>query len=289
MPFATINGIRINYLIQGSGPPLLMFAPGGFRSVISRWTPEGSRLVFKDMDVLGILSKHFTCIAYDRRECGLSGGRIEPLSWPLYADEAKGMLDLAGAGPAYVLGGCMGASLALALALRHQQACRGLLLHWPVGGWRWMKSVHGMFQRHIDFVRTNGLAALLTRKPQADNFFLDPEMGPWGSPALIDPAFASQLAAQDVGRYLTIVEQSRDNLFPDTMPSGVSGEELLTIKTPSLILSGNDASHAVSAAWALRELLPNAELWDVFPPDQTGENTIERILAFTAALASETR
>lgn len=289
MPFATINGIRINYLIQGSGPPLLMFAPGGFRSVISRWTPEGSRLVFKDMDVLGILSKHFTCIAYDRRECGLSGGRIEPLSWPLYADEAKGMLDLAGAGPAYVLGGCMGASLALALALRHQQACRGLLLHWPVGGWRWMKSTHGMFQRHIDWVRKNGLAALVARKPQADNFFLDPEMGPWGSPALIDPAFASQLAAQDVDRYLTIVEQSRDNLFPDTMPSGVSGEELLMIKTPSLILSGNDASHAVSAAWALQELLPNAELWDVFPPDQTGENTIERILAFTAALASETR
>ncbi|MSQ70038.1 MAG: alpha/beta hydrolase [Betaproteobacteria bacterium] len=289
MPFATINGIRINYLIQGSGPPLLMFAPGGFRSLIARWTAEGSRLVFKDMDVIGILSRHFTCIAYDRRECGLSGGRVEPLSWPLYADEAKGVLDLAGGGPAYVLGGCMGASLALALALRHPQACKGLLLHWPVGGWRWMQSVHGMFQRHIDFVRAHGLAGLVARQPQADNFFLDPEMGPWGSTVLTDPAFASGLAARDTDRYLAIVAQSRDNLFPDTMPSGVSGEELPTITTPSLILSGNDASHAVSAAWALKELLPNAHLWDVLPPDQTGENTIERILAFTTALESEKR
>jgi hypothetical protein len=34
MPLATINGIRINYQIQGSGPALLMFAPGGFRSVM---------------------------------------------------------------------------------------------------------------------------------------------------------------------------------------------------------------------------------------------------------------
>jgi hypothetical protein len=29
--------------------------------------------------------------------------------------------------------------------------------------------------------------------------------------------------------------------------------------------------------------VPNSELWDVFPPDQTGENTIGRILAFSAA------
>lgn len=283
MPFATINGIRINYVVQGSGPPLLMFAPGGFRSIISRWTPEGARLVFKGMDVLGILSKHFTCIAYDRREAGSSEGRIEPLSWPLYADEAKALLDLTASGPAYVLGGCMGASLGLALALRHPQACRALLLHWPVGGFRWFTSVRGMFQRHIDFVNANGLAAVVSRKPQADNFFLDPEMGPWGSPALVYPDFASRLAAQDLQHYLAVVEQSRDNLFPDTMPSGVSGGELLTIETPSLILSGDDPSHAISAAWALRELLPNSELWDVFPPDQTGENTIDRILSFTAA------
>lgn len=32
MPFATINGIRIHYLVQGKGPHLLMFAPGGWRS-----------------------------------------------------------------------------------------------------------------------------------------------------------------------------------------------------------------------------------------------------------------
>ncbi|TMG77635.1 MAG: alpha/beta hydrolase, partial [Betaproteobacteria bacterium] len=35
MAFATLNGIRVHYVIQGEGAPLLMFAPGGFRSVIS--------------------------------------------------------------------------------------------------------------------------------------------------------------------------------------------------------------------------------------------------------------
>ena len=75
MPFAALNGIRINYQIQGSGPPLLMFAPGGFRSVMSRWTAQGGKGAWKEMDGLATLSRHFTTIAYDRREAGRSGGR----------------------------------------------------------------------------------------------------------------------------------------------------------------------------------------------------------------------
>ena len=131
MPFATLNGIRVHYVVQGSGPHLLMFAPGGFRSVISRWTAEGGKREWKEMDALNTLSKHFTCVAYDRRESGQSGGRIEPLTWDLYVREAKELLDLAGARQALVLGSCFGASLALAFAVRHPAACKALLLHWP--------------------------------------------------------------------------------------------------------------------------------------------------------------
>ena len=76
MPFACINGINIHYQIAGEGPPLLLFAPGGFRSVLLRWTAEGGKGVFQEMDALRTLARHFTVIAYDRRESGLSGGRI---------------------------------------------------------------------------------------------------------------------------------------------------------------------------------------------------------------------
>jgi pimeloyl-ACP methyl ester carboxylesterase len=281
MPFATINGIRIHYLSQGSGPHLLMFAPGGFRSIISRWTPEGGKGIFKDMDALATLSRYFTVIAYDRRESGLSGGRIEPLTWDLYVAEAKGMLDLVGAQHAYVLGGCMGASLATALAARYPERCKGLLLHWPVGGYRWWKHGQEIFRRHIAFVRANGFAAVVERAPKGDNFFLDPEIGPWGSPAAIDPAFAQELMKQDIERYVGIVERSRDALFPDTMPAGATAEELMRIEVPALVMSGNDWAHAVSAAWAMKELMPRAEIWDCLPPNQTGANTLEQILRFT--------
>jgi pimeloyl-ACP methyl ester carboxylesterase len=281
MPFATINGIRIHYLVQGTGPHLLMFAPGGFRSVISRWTAQGGKREWKEMDGLAALSRHFTCIAYDRRESGQSGGRIEPLTWDLYVTEAKALLDLAGARQAYVLGSCMGASLALAFAVRHPAACKALLLHWPVGGYRWMMKGRTFFQRHIDFVRKHGLEGVVARAPRGENFWLDPEIGPWGSPAAAYPEFAAQLLKHKEDDYLRTVEQSRDALFNDTMPSGATGAELMEIRIPSFILPGDDSSHAYSASWALKELMPQARMWDLLPPQQNGSNTLDEILRFS--------
>jgi pimeloyl-ACP methyl ester carboxylesterase len=284
MPFATLNGIQVNCQIQGSGPPLLMFAPGGFRSVMSRWTGAAGNREWKEMDALATLSRHFTTIAYDRREAGLSGGRVEHLTWDLYVLEAKALLDLAGAKQAIMLGSCMGAALALAFAARHPAACRGLYLHWPVGGYRWMMKGHTFFKRHADFVREHGLAAVAKRAPQGENFWMDPEIGPWGSPCAIYPEFAAQFVKQDVDRYLELCARSRDTLWNDIMPSGASGAELQKIQIPAFIQSGNDASHAHSASWALKELMPQAELWDVLPPHQNGRNTLEQILGFAARL-----
>lgn len=287
MPFATINRIKINYRLQGSGPALLMFAPGGFGSVLSRWTREGGKREWQEMDALTTLSRHFTTIAYDRREAGESGGRIEPLNWDLYVEEAKGLLDLAGEGRAIVLGSCMGAALALAFAVRHPAACRGLYLHWPVGGYRWMMKGHNFFRRHIEFVRANGFEAVVKRAPQGRSFWDDPEIGPWGPPTIVDPEFAARFVEQELGPYIGICERSREALFNDTMPSGASGEELMEMRIPAFIQSGNDASHAHSAAWALKELMPQAELWNVLPPHQNGRNTLEQILAFAKRLEKD--
>lgn len=285
MAFTTIDGIKIHCEIQGAGTPLLMFAPGGFGSTISRWTAAGGKREWQEMDALATLSRHFRTIAYDRREAGQSGGRIEPVNWSHYVLEAQALLEFAGEKQALILGSCMGAALATAFAARHPQSCLGLYLHWPVGGYRWMMKGRTYFQRHMDFVRDNGFEAVVGRAPQKRSFWEDAEIGPWGPPTVYDKVFAAQYAAQkDLQRYLAICAQTRDALFGDTMPSGAGGAELMEMRIPAFIQSGNDASHAHSASWALRELMPEAELWDVLPPHQNGANTLAQILKFKARL-----
>ena len=88
MPQATIAGLKINYVVQGSGPALIMLSPGGFDSNIDGWS---SRSVWKDLRPLDTLAKDFTMIAYDRREAGESGGRVEPHTWRMWAAEAVGL------------------------------------------------------------------------------------------------------------------------------------------------------------------------------------------------------
>ena len=41
MPSALINGLKVNYAVQGEGRPLLMLAPGGFDSTLESWWTRG--------------------------------------------------------------------------------------------------------------------------------------------------------------------------------------------------------------------------------------------------------
>lgn len=265
MAFADIDGIRTQYEIQGEGPPLLMLAPAGFDSSISRWRLNG---VWKEMQPLDALRKDFTMIAYDRREAGESGGRIEPLTWEGYARHGIALLDHLKIDKAFIVGGCMGVSVALAIGARYPQRVQALLLHWPVGGYRWMLKARSNFDRHLDYLKAHGFEGVIARAKQSGLFWNDPEAGPWSAPIKHDPGFAERYARQDAAAYRAIVEQSRDNLFSDTMPSGATGEELMAMQLPAFIMSGDDASHSASSALALRELLPQARMSPLMPPAQ---------------------
>ena len=105
MPFAECDGIPTRYEVLGQGPPLLMFSPGGFDARIEKWTDLG---VYKRIRLLDHLPQHFTCILFDRRENGQSGGRVERITWDHYVRQAVGLLDHLRYASAHVMGGCMG-------------------------------------------------------------------------------------------------------------------------------------------------------------------------------------
>lgn len=277
MPTATIHGLEVNYTTRGSGPALLMLAPGGFDATLEKWSTAG---VWKGMRPLDTLSAFFTVIAYDRRESGASGGRVEKLTWSLFAEQARRLLEHLGIARAFVLGGCMGCSVATAFAARHPEATHALILHWPVGGYRWKLNGGDRFARHLRFARENGLAGVVKRAHEGKSFWQDPEAGPWASVIVRDQGFADAFQAQDLDRYLGIVAASARGLFDRDMPPGAEPEELMAMKVPALIIPGDDPAHATSGAHYLRELLPRPEFWPVMPPEQAPERVRDRILEF---------
>ena len=65
MPTAILDGITTRYEVFGSGPPLLMYSPGGFDATVEKWRTQG---IYKDIKFLDHLPEHYTCITFDRRE-----------------------------------------------------------------------------------------------------------------------------------------------------------------------------------------------------------------------------
>lgn len=275
MPFVTLDGIKTRYIRQGSGPCLLMMAPRAFDSKLESFD-YGK---WKEMNAIEALSAHFNVIAYDRREAGQSGGRVEVLTWKVFAQHAKLLLESLGVERSFVLGVCMGVGVATQFASLYPQACSGLILAQPVGGHRWKNRMHTFFNRHIDYVREHGLDAVRARA-KGQNFMADPEAGPWASAMANDPALAERFVRQDVDSYLTTVAGSRDAMFPDTFVSGPPPDELMTIDTPASIWPGDDASHSTSGAQQLRELMPRMEYWDQHPSKQTAPDMLEKMVMF---------
>jgi len=272
-----VDGLEVYYETRGSGAPLLMMAPGGFDATIDKWLMTSA---WKGLNVFEKLSAEFQLIAYDRRETGKSGGRVEKLTWDLYARQAKGLLDHLKIDSAFVLGGCMGCSVALAFGVCFPERTRALLLHWPVGGYRWKANSGKRFARHAAFALEKGLAAVVDRARETKSFWQDPESGPWAPVIARDATFAEAFNSQDQARYLGIVEASGRTLYDRDTAPGAEPEEIMGVKAPALVVPGDDPSHATSAAHYLRECLPNAEFWNVMPPEQSTERVCDRIFDF---------
>ena len=277
MPYADINGINIRYEVRGSGAPLLMMAPGGFDSTIEKWTTSG---IWADLRPLETLTSRYTCITYDRREAGMSGGRVERVSWATYAHEAKGLLDVLGIPKTFVMGGCMGCSTATAFAVAYPEATLGLVLHWPVGGVHWRRSGLDRFQAHLDFVKANGLEAVVALARKRGSFWAEPEAGPWASTICADEGFAERFVNQGMDRYLAMVALMGQSLFDRDTATGPDPMELLALRMPSVIIPGADASHATSAARYLQECLEGSVYHDVPLEGQTPDAVKRWIIEF---------
>jgi pimeloyl-ACP methyl ester carboxylesterase len=278
MATAVIDGIATRYEVMGSGPPLLMYAPGGFNATIETWRTQG---VYPKIKLLDHLPQRYTCILFDRRECGQSGGRIERVTWAHYVAQGKGLLDHLGIERAHLMGGCMGCCPVMAFGVAYPAMTMSMVLFWPVGGAKYRIAAHQRFAEHLAFVQQHGLSEVvaLTAK-DGKPFNADARGGPWASVLRHDRAFAESFARQDVEQYRLICIGMMRALFDRDTSPGAEPEDLLRLDIPALVVPGRDASHATSAARYVEECLPRAEYWDVAVAAQTEDSVPARVLDF---------
>ncbi len=278
MPSAIVDGIMTRYEVAGSGPPLLMFSPGGFNATVENWASFG---IYRRLRLLDHLTEKYTCITFDRRESGRSGGRVERVTWGDYVAQAKGLLDALNVEQAHLLGGCVGCSCVAAFAVTHPEHVSSMVLYSPAGGPKYRMTQHARFRQHVTYVEEHGLEQVVTLATSGDKTFSqDPRMGPWASVIRGDRAFADSYRQLDADRYGALAGAMARLLFDrDTVP-GAEPEDLLQLDIPALIVPGQDASHATSAARYLEECLPRAEYWDVPVSEQTEETASARLLRF---------
>ena len=159
MATAIIDGILTRYEVYGSGPPVLMFSPGGFDATVEKWTTQG---IYTQIRPIDHLSRQFTCIAFDRRESGASGGRVESVSWAHYVRRARDCSITCVSAAPTSWARAWGARRPWRSAVAHPEVTSSLLLYWPVGGPHYRINSHARFAEHLDYVRRDGLQGVVS-------------------------------------------------------------------------------------------------------------------------------
>jgi pimeloyl-ACP methyl ester carboxylesterase len=116
MPQVEVNGLAINYEVQGEGEPLVL---------IPYTSADHACYAFQ----LPAYTEHFSCIAIDLPGSGESDKPPGPYSTDGYADQLAGFLGAIGVERAHVAGVSLGAAVGIFLAARHPGRVRSLSLH----------------------------------------------------------------------------------------------------------------------------------------------------------------
>jgi 3-oxoadipate enol-lactonase len=116
MPFAKINGININYQVEGQGEPLVLIM--GLGAPLSSWKYN-----------LPFLKKHFQVVYFDNRGTGKTDKPHGPYTIKMMADDTIGLMDYLNIKKANMLGFSMGGVIALEITTSHPDRIIKLILN----------------------------------------------------------------------------------------------------------------------------------------------------------------
>jgi pimeloyl-ACP methyl ester carboxylesterase len=241
MPVSTIRGVNINWQLFGDAGPWIMLTTGGRRG-FDEFIPLARKLA-----ALG-----HRVVLHDRRNTGASdvliaGDEGEEILW---TDDMHVLMGEIGALPAFFGGSSSGARTSILFALRHPEAVRGLMLLRVTGGafaaGRLPENYYGAF---IRAAQTGGMAAVCATEQWRERIAANPRNGEYLR-SLSAEIFVAVLTRWkeifDAGAHLPVM--------------GVTEEELVSIKVPTLIIPGNDKVHSSASSLAAHRMIPGSRL-----------------------------
>ena len=131
--FTTSDGVRIAYHMGGQGPALVRTIHW-LNHLDFEWkTPQRRRWLSEIM-------RHNTLLRYDQRGSGLSDWNVSDFSFERTVKDFEELVDAAGLEKFSILGGCQGAAVGIAFAVRHPERVTKLVINgtfangWPAPG-----------------------------------------------------------------------------------------------------------------------------------------------------------
>lgn len=241
MTSARIRGIDIHYEVVGNAGPWLALITGGRRSY-AEFVPLGKR----------IAGHGFRVVLHDRRNTGASqiviaGDQGEEEIW---TDDIVALMSHLGAPRAFYGGASSGARTSMLTCLRHPGAVRALMLMRITGGDFAAGRLPEMYyQQFIRAAQQGGMAAVCATEQYQERI-------------AANPAGERILMAMDPAEYIRVMQHWLAVFTggPIKPVMGVTEAQLRSIAVPTLVVPGNDKTHASANGLAAAALISGAEL-----------------------------
>jgi pimeloyl-ACP methyl ester carboxylesterase len=238
MQRVNLDGVNLEYDVQGSGEPLLLI----HGSIVAN--------AFFPLLAESRLTSNHRVISYHRRGFAGSARARDPFTMGQQAADGRALLRHLGIPRVHVAGHSYGAAIAMQWALDAPEEVRSLalleppLMDWIPSGpayWEWIASVREMYERG--------------EKAEVTDAFLTGVAGPDYRQVLdkVLPSGAFELAVADIDTFFQVE-------LPELQQWRFTAEEAKRLRSPVLAVVGSETAPIFSEGHALlKQWMPHAE------------------------------
>jgi pimeloyl-ACP methyl ester carboxylesterase len=249
MPVSRINGVNINWRVVGDHGPWVVMTTGGRRGY-DEFIPIAEK----------VARYGFRIMLHDRRNTGASDILIEGADGEevIWTRDIHALMSEHNALPAFFSGSSSGARTSILFCLRYPQAVRGLLLLRVTGGafaaGRLPEQYYGQYIRAAE---QGGMAAICA-------------MDQWRERIEANSANGDYLARLPARQFIEVLTRWNEIFVAGGQypVMGVSPDELRAVTAPTIIIPGNDKTHARASGLAAHQLIAGSVLHQLPIEDQ---------------------